>query len=209
MTEGRAQEETVTQALSGSEQTRERIIQAAYTVFGNKGYAAATTRAIAAEAGVNEVTLFRHFGSKKNLFKEMVDAFYDFAGLGSIPQRFFTGDLRQDLNMIGSRIVEVLKERKQIYRLLLSEVEAESEVRETMVTLPRRVRELLAQYFKTQISQGTMRPVHPVIAAQAYMGMFMAFVTYDTIFGESPIPNVSDEEVVAQFVDIFVAGTAN
>ena len=204
-----AQETSGANAVSGAEQTRERIIQAAYTVFGNKGYAAATTRAIAAEAGVNEVTLFRHFGNKKNLFKAMVDTFYDFSGLSSIPQRLLTGDYRQELNMIGSRIVAVLKERKQIYRLLLSEVEAESEVRETMVTLPRRVRQMLAQYFEYQNAQGKMRPVHPEIAAQAFMSMFMAFVTYDTIFGESPIPDIPVEDIVAQFVDIFIEGTVN
>jgi len=209
MTAERTTEGSDVNELPVAEPTRERIIQAAYTVFGNKGYAAATTRAIAAEAGVNEVTLFRHFGNKKNLFKAMVDTFYDFSGLSSIPQRLLTGDYRQELNMIGSRIVAVLKERKQIYRLLLSEVEAESEVRETMVTLPRRVRQMLAQYFEYQIAQGKMRPVHPEIAAQAFMSMFMAFVTYDTIFGESPIPDIPVEDIVAQFVDLFIAGTAN
>ena len=208
MTAELVQGESGTNVLSGAEQTRERIIQAAYTVFGTKGYAAATTRAIAAEAGVNEVTLFRHFGSKKNLFKEMVDAFSDDAGLSSIPQRLLTGDFREDLIVIGSRIVAVLRERKHIYRLLLSEVEAEPEVRETMITLPRRVRYMLVQYFDYQIAQGKMRPEHPAIAAQAFMSMFMAFVTYDTIFGESPIPNVPDEDIIAHFVDIFVAGTA-
>lgn len=209
MTAERTTEGSDVNELPVAEPTRERIIQAAYTVFGNKGYAAATTRAIAAEAGVNEVTLFRHFGNKKNLFKAMVDTFYDFSGLSSIPQRLLTGDYRQELNMIGSRIVAVLKERKQIYRLLLSEVEAESEVRETMVTLPRRVRQMLAQYFEYQIAQGKMRPVHPEIAAQAFMSMFMAFVTYDTIFGESPIPEIPDADIVAQFVDIFIEGTVN
>lgn len=204
-----AQETSGANAVSGAEQTRERIIQAAYTVFGNKGYAAATTRAIAAEAGVNEVTLFRHFGNKKNLFSAMIDEFYAFAGLNDITPRLLSGDYRQDLNMIGWRIVAVLKERKQIYRLLLSEVEAQSEVRETMVMLPRRLRRMLAQYFQYQMAQGHMRTSNPEVAAQAFMSLFMAFVTYNTIFGESPIPNVSDEEIVAQFVDIFIAGTAN
>ena len=36
---------------AGSDQTRERIIEAAMKVFGSKGYAGATTRAIAANCG--------------------------------------------------------------------------------------------------------------------------------------------------------------
>ena len=43
---------------------RERLLQAALRVFRDGGSRAATTRRIAREAGVNEITLFRHFGTK-------------------------------------------------------------------------------------------------------------------------------------------------
>ena len=50
-----------------AESTRQRIITAATNLFGKVGYTRATTRSIASTAGVNEVTLFRLFGSKQNL----------------------------------------------------------------------------------------------------------------------------------------------
>lgn len=46
---------------------RERILQAAAQVYAQHGYRGATTRRIAEEAGVNEVTVFRHFGNKSAL----------------------------------------------------------------------------------------------------------------------------------------------
>jgi len=49
---------------------RERLLQAAVRVFEESGSRGATTRRIAAEAGVNEITLFRHFGSKAALLSE-------------------------------------------------------------------------------------------------------------------------------------------
>jgi AcrR family transcriptional regulator len=49
---------------------RERLLQAAVRVFEESGSRGATTRRIAAEAGVNEITLFRHFGSKSALLSE-------------------------------------------------------------------------------------------------------------------------------------------
>ena len=52
--------------------TRQRILTSALEVFLDKGYAAATTRAIAQHAGVNEVTLFRHFGNKLNLVAAII-----------------------------------------------------------------------------------------------------------------------------------------
>ncbi|HUP90361.1 MAG TPA: TolC family protein [Longimicrobiales bacterium] len=51
---------------------RNRILDAAVKVFGETGYRGATTRRIAQLADVNEVTLFRHFGSKEELLHEAV-----------------------------------------------------------------------------------------------------------------------------------------
>ncbi len=48
---------------------RQRIIQAAARVYAQHGWRGATTRRIAEEAGVNEVTLFRQFGSKDALLE--------------------------------------------------------------------------------------------------------------------------------------------
>ena len=52
--------------------TRERILQAAARVYAQHGFRGATTRLIAIEAGVNEVSLFRTFGSKAALFEAMM-----------------------------------------------------------------------------------------------------------------------------------------
>ena len=49
---------------------REKLLRAALRVFEETGSRGATTRRIAAEAGVNEITLFRHFGSKGALLTE-------------------------------------------------------------------------------------------------------------------------------------------
>jgi AcrR family transcriptional regulator len=46
---------------------RNRILQAAARVYAQHGWRGATTRRIAEEAGVNEVTIFRQFGSKDAL----------------------------------------------------------------------------------------------------------------------------------------------
>ncbi|GAC1475532.1 MAG: hypothetical protein PVS2B1_01810 [Candidatus Dormibacteraceae bacterium] len=54
------------------EETRRRIIDAFLAVVGKNGLERATTRAVAAEAGVNEVTLFRHFGDKPTLTTEAI-----------------------------------------------------------------------------------------------------------------------------------------
>ena len=54
--------------------SRQRILEAALRVYEEAGFRGATTRRIAAEAEVNEVTLFRIFGSKESLLSEAIRA---------------------------------------------------------------------------------------------------------------------------------------
>jgi AcrR family transcriptional regulator len=54
--------------------SRERILEAAARVYAKHGFRGATTRLIAIEAGVNEVTLFRTFGSKSALIESVLSA---------------------------------------------------------------------------------------------------------------------------------------
>lgn len=54
------------------EATRARLLEAAARVYAQFGYHGTTTRAIAAEADVNEVTLFRLFGTKEALLEAAV-----------------------------------------------------------------------------------------------------------------------------------------
>jgi AcrR family transcriptional regulator len=65
--------------------TRARLLAAAARVYASHGYLGATTRAIAAEAGVNEVTLFRLFGAKEALLDEAIAATADVRGAVALP----------------------------------------------------------------------------------------------------------------------------
>jgi AcrR family transcriptional regulator len=53
-------------------ESRTKLLEAAARVYAESGFRGATTRRIAEEAGVNEVTIFRHFGSKAALIDEAV-----------------------------------------------------------------------------------------------------------------------------------------
>jgi AcrR family transcriptional regulator len=55
--------------------TDERILRAFLALVAQPGLAGTTTRAIAQAAGVNEVTIFRRFGSKLALAREALRRF--------------------------------------------------------------------------------------------------------------------------------------
>ena len=57
---------------SCADKTRQRLFDAATETLNRQGIQGATTREIARRAGVNEVTLFRHFKSKEQLFRAIL-----------------------------------------------------------------------------------------------------------------------------------------
>ena len=69
--------------MPGSRQsTRTRLIEAALQLFAQKGVTETTTKEVAELAQVNEVTLFRHFGSKHGLLLAVMEDAAVFAQLG-------------------------------------------------------------------------------------------------------------------------------
>ncbi|MFB9431351.1 TetR/AcrR family transcriptional regulator [Streptoalloteichus tenebrarius] len=54
--------------------TRAALLEAAAALFAEQGYERTTVREVAARAGVNQALLFRYFGSKEELFAEVLAA---------------------------------------------------------------------------------------------------------------------------------------
>ena len=102
--------------------TRERILAAAAAVFAREGLKAATTREIARAAGVNEVTLFRVFRSKRNLLAAVLDRVFsqpvairrarpaageDLAGIVREFALAYSARLRRNLTLIRVLVGEI------------------------------------------------------------------------------------------------------
>jgi AcrR family transcriptional regulator len=103
--------------------TRTRLLEAAARVFARAGLSGATTRAIADEAGVNEVTLFRHFQTKDRLLAAVVGQTFG----SESPARHATPpattpDLRRDLLAIAVHYEGLLVENLPLVRTMLGEI---------------------------------------------------------------------------------------
>ena len=60
--------------------TRDRILDAAYRLFGEAGFDATTTREIAELSGVNKALIHYHFRSKEALLESVLDRYYERLG---------------------------------------------------------------------------------------------------------------------------------
>lgn len=188
-----------------SQDTRLRIIEAAIKMASLHGYLGATTKSIAKEAGVNEVTIFRLFGSKDNLFDECIETF---GGPAVAPQieAILTGDLRQDMATVAKVFYRLLSERKDMLKLALCESATLPSVAEGLARNPRVFRKTLARYLQSQMDKGVVKRENAEALAQAFLGMFVTYLISQSIFNERIEPEISDDEMVSIFVDIFMNG---
>lgn len=88
--------------------TRDLLIDASIKVFSEKGYQSATTIEISKEAGVSEMTLFRHFKTKNNLF------------LTSIKQAMGESLLKDDFINLDGSLLEFSKDLLHEKLLIIS-----------------------------------------------------------------------------------------
>ena len=187
-------------------QTRQRIIDATTQLFSEMGIAGTTTRAIAKRAGVNEVTLFRHFGSKDNLAREIMREYGGQAVAGDLEQ-LFSGDYAQDMSLIGHLLMSVMTERINIIRMAICEAGKFPDFQQIIAENPRQLRQMLARYFQRQMDAKVIHPGHPEALAQAFLGMFISYTILQGFLSESIKPEISSDELVEQVVTVFVRGT--
>lgn len=100
---------------------KERILQAAARVYAQHGFRGATTRLIAIEAGVNEVSLFRTFGSKAALFEAMMQERAASSPLPALPEH--PGDPRQEITAWCAALLGHMREWRSLIRKSFGELE--------------------------------------------------------------------------------------
>lgn len=120
--------------------TEEKLILAALNQFKLHGFNGATTKAIAAEAGVAEVTLFRYFGDKKTLFMRTAEYVGEQFGLINIPDSI-SGDLRRDVTRMCEGLLRHFITQNELIRMLIFEVKKYENTRTLLTNIRRRAME--------------------------------------------------------------------
>ena len=187
--------------------TRQRILNEAYRLFLRNGFIRSTTRAIAAAAGITEVTLFRHFPSKEKLFEEAVRHFGGPSFTGHMDSLFAGNDYREELLVCGKALMEILWERREQVRLMLCEVSRFPELRETAAENPRSLRRSIQSYLERMKAAGKVRGFDTAAAAQAFLGSLFSYAILGEFLADPAEDGIAREAFVETITDIFVRGT--
>jgi len=195
--------------MSGAS-TRERLLEATLKLISEKGYLGTTTKEIAHEAGVTEVTLFRHFGSKERLFEEVLREYSFLPRLRDLLTELEeeTHDYEKVLQIIGIKFFDTLKERKSFIRIMTCEINVYPEkVRDVHNRFIDETIQVLADFFRSRQKIGTLRRFSPENAARVFLGMIFSYFKFEEIVKGRDIARDEMKRTIKEFVEIFVRGT--
>ncbi|MEO6874006.1 MAG: TetR/AcrR family transcriptional regulator [Opitutaceae bacterium] len=158
---------------------RQRLLEAAARVFARDGLTGATTRAIAREAGVNEVTLFRIFQTKDRLLAAVVGTnFGPEAAQTQLPALPVTADLRADLLAHAQRYERQLQVNLPLIRAMIGEIHHHSDhERQVFKAILRPLREaLIARLETAHLARALHSTMNPELQADLFNGMIFTGV---------------------------------
>ncbi len=196
--------------------TRQRLLDAAARVFARKGLEGATTREIAREARVNEVTLFRHFKTKDNLLAQVVQRTFDRQEETLAAQcpparptsKSAAPDLRASLRRYAQRYHDLLKHNLPLLRTLIGEIHRhrEHELRVFKGVFTPLKAELQATIKSAQADRQVRPGIVPLVAADVFGSMIFT----EVFRRASPYrPKYLSSRYLKACVDIFARGIEN
>ncbi|MGI8817612.1 MAG: TetR/AcrR family transcriptional regulator [Gemmatimonadales bacterium] len=180
---------------------RNQLLDAAARLYAETGYRGATTRRIAGEAGVNEVTLFRHFGSKDALIREAITR----AGLSSVTEplpQVPRDPLREVRDWAKAHITE-LRERRSLIRTCMGEIEEHPGIFSEQNSPPTVAAKALSQYLRRLREAGLAKAQFDETAASA---MLMGALFADAM-GRDIMPELyrnEPEQALDEYVRLFL-----
>jgi AcrR family transcriptional regulator len=183
------------------------LLKAAARVFARDGLEGATTRAISREAGVNEVTLFRNFGTKEHLLEAVVGSkFGRPAEPRPAPARH--RPLAEDLGDFALKYESLLVANLHLVRAVIGEIHRHALCQhEALKGIFSPMRKALAERITDGAKRGEVRKgVNPAVAADLFAGTIFSAVMRRTSLRR--MQDYSAAEYRRASVDVFLRGIA-
>ncbi|MDQ0916048.1 TetR/AcrR family transcriptional regulator [Paenibacillus sp. V4I5] len=158
--------------MSSNPSTSDKLLLATIDLMAEKGYDGTTTKEIAAVAGVNEVTLFRHFGTKEKLLAAAFNRYHYALEMTKLFSESLTGELHEDLLIISRKYHTLMNRNRKLFQIIQKGSSSlPPEVYQEAHRHPQELRKLLTNYLVSMSEQGKVLTSKPDIQAYAFMLM--------------------------------------
>ena len=180
--------------------TEEKIVSATFNILRKDGMSKATTKKISAEAGVNEVTIFRKFENKKNLIN-ITKEYYADKFIAKLEEIFdFTGD--EDVGeYIENNFRKMASMTDSEFAIIKVAIEEQGEVEDAtrlLVKITDAILDKFEAFFKLQIKKGAIRDVDARLLGSLCYSMTFQSLFYYRIY------NITDDAKIEAYGNVYL-----
>lgn len=169
--------------------TEEKIVKATFKLLQKDGLEKTTTKKIAAEAGVNEVTVFRKFENKKNLIEFIKNYYLDLliAELNEIFEYSEDESIEEYLKICFFGILNLSDDDFSILKVAMEEVRSTPDKKPLISEVTELIFDKLEEFFKSKIDRGVIKDTNPKsLAILCFNSLFQSVIlwkVYNINFG--------------------------
>jgi AcrR family transcriptional regulator len=190
--------------LTKGERTHQVIIESAYALFLEQGYAATSMRQIAERTGLALGGIYNHFSSKEAIFSDLIIAKHPFHEILPLLQSAPGDTVEEFVRNAATSMVGELGRRPDFVKFLfieLVEFNGRDVPRMFQIIFPQIAP--LIQRFQSRL--GELREIPPHVLFRAFLGLFFSFYITEFLLAGTPAAAMQ-ENALNHFVDIFLHG---
>jgi AcrR family transcriptional regulator len=190
------------ESLTKGERTHRAIVEAAYTLFLQQGYAATSMRQIAEHAGLALGGIYNHFASKEAIFAELIIDRHPYQQILPILLKTPTDDMETFVRTAAQAMVSELDKRPDFIKLMLIEM-----VEFNGRNMPNMLKQVLPQVLPLigKFNKKLLRPIPPFVFFRAFLGLFFSYYMTELLLSNTPAARMSTN-ALDHFVEIFLHG---
>ena len=188
--------------LSKGERTRLAVLENAYKLFLEQGYAATSMRQIASQAGLALGGIYNHFESKEAIFSELINTKHPYQQILPVLLKTPTEDMETFVRQAARAMVDELGKRPDFIKLMLIEM-----VEFNGRNMPNMLKQVLPQVLPLigKFNTHNLRPIPPFVLFRAFLGLFFSYYMTELLLANTPAALMSDN-ALDHFVEIFLHG---
>jgi len=188
---------------------RTQLIETALNVFSRKGFNGTTTKEIAAQAGVTEAIIFRHFPNKAALYQAVLESNMACQGfetwMATVQECMERDDDEGLFRAIAAAMIGAYRSDERMERVLLfAALEGNEQGLEHFRSFSIPIAHLLCDYVVRRQAAGALVAISPTAILAAISGMAQRYAMLTGMFGFRM--ELSPDEAVELFTQILMKG---
>lgn len=156
--------------------TKARIMDAALHLFSSLGYHKTTTKHISKLANVNEVTIFRVFGTKENLFQETTQYYVQGVDIKKEVESNISDDFIESVRKVSKLYMKLCEKNEKLYKIQMNLPDDMKTF--TKLKLSIGFHEVLVPYFQSVIDAGKIFGNPEIMSITLLNSLLGAYTVY-------------------------------